>query len=82
MVQLARLITPQGNAIALTPEIYQQIRSLLAAQARRPSPDRLDGIIRVTYGKYADGVSLTQALLAERADERAREDVKTNRVHE
>ena len=70
MLEVARLITPQGKTIELSPEIYKQVQELLARQPKRPARARIDRIIRDTYGKYADGDSLTQALLSERAAER------------
>jgi hypothetical protein len=79
MLEAARLITPQGRTIVLSPEIYKQVQDLLARQSKHASHARIDQIIRDTYGKYADKDSLTQALLAERAAERAREDAKTVR---
>lgn len=78
MSQLARLITPDGKSIDLPPEIYRQVRQFLALP-RRPSRARLTEAIRAAYGKYADGPSLTQALLAERAADRQREDARTAR---
>ena len=78
MSQLARLITPDGKSIDLPPEVYRQVRHFLA-KPRRRSRARLDEAIRATYGKYADGPSLTQALLAERAADRQREDARIAR---
>jgi hypothetical protein len=69
MLEAARLITPQGKTIELSPEIYKQVHELLARQPKRTSHARVDQIIRETYGKYAGGDSLTQALLSERAAE-------------
>jgi hypothetical protein len=69
MIEVARLITPQGKTIELSPEIYKQVQELLARQPKRTSHARVDRIIRDTYGKYAGGDSLTQALLSERAAE-------------
>ena len=79
--QPARLITPQGKHIDLPPEVYKQVKQLLTTHSRRRSRAKVDAAIRATYGKYAGGVSLTQALLAERAFERAREDTKLKRLH-
>jgi hypothetical protein len=72
MAQRARLITPQGKRIELSPEVYRQIKRLLTTRSR--SHTKTNRIIAATYGKYAGGRSLTQALLAERAAERAREE--------
>jgi len=81
MAQPARLITPKGKTINLPPDIYKQIRQLLAARSRRLSKARADNAIRATYGKYAGKQSLTQALLSERATERARDAAKLARRH-
>lgn len=78
MSQFARLITPDGKSIDLPPEVYRQVRQILA-MPRRQSRAKLDEAIRAGYGKYADGPSLTQALLAERTADRQREDAKTAR---
>jgi hypothetical protein len=80
MPHSARLITPDGQSIDLSPDVYRRIRRLLAP-TRRPSRARIDATIRDTYGKYAAGSSLTQALLAERAADRYREDNKSARLH-
>jgi hypothetical protein len=69
MREVARLITPQGKTIELSPEIYMQVQELLDRQPKRSSRARVDKVIRDTYGKYAEGDSLTQALLSERAAE-------------
>jgi hypothetical protein len=82
MVQYARLITPRGKTIELTPEIYKQVRELLARQSRRRPRVSIDQAIRATYGKYAGGDSLTQALLGERTAERAREEAKIARAYD
>ena len=78
MSQPARLITPRGKTIELPPDIYRQVRQMLNTRPRRRSRAKMDEVIRATYGKYAGGVSLTQALLAERAAERSREDHDTH----
>ncbi len=72
----ARLITPRGKVIELPPEIYKQVQQLLSNQKNRRSRARMTRAIRETYGKYKGGKSLTTALLAERAEERVREDAK------
>jgi hypothetical protein len=82
MAQPARLITPEGETIELTAEIYQQVRQLLAARSRRRSRARINKVIYETYSKYAGGPSLTRALLAERAAERARDEAKLARLHD
>jgi hypothetical protein len=70
----ARLITPQGKRIELSPELYRQIRRLLTPRSQPRT--RMDKVITATYGKYAGTCSLTQALLAERAAERLCEERK------
>ena len=77
MAQRARLITPQGKRIELSPEVYRQIRRLLMPRSRPQTKTK--NAIAATYGKYAGGRSLSQALLAERAAERAREEKKLGR---
>jgi hypothetical protein len=79
--QPARLITPKGKTINLPPEVYKQVKQLLSAQSRRRSRAKMTTAIRAAYGKYAGGPSLTKALLAERAAERAREEAKLKRLH-
>ncbi len=81
MSHLARLITPDGKSIELSPDVYQQVRRLLTNTRRRQSRAKLDEAIRATYGKYAGGPSLTQALLNEHAAERRREAAKSSRRH-
>ena len=80
MSHSARLITPDGKSIDLPPDVYRRIRRLLT-NTRRPSRAKIDATIRETYGKYAAGSSLTQALLRERAADRYREDNKATRLH-
>ena len=76
MTQTARLITPQGKSIDLPDDVYRQVEELLAAQPQQQSRAQADKAIKAGYGKFAGGPSLTQALLAERAAERAREEAK------
>ena len=76
----ARLITPRGKKVDLPPEVYEQVKQLVAARSRRRSRARITTAIRATYGKYAGGASITEALLAERAAERAREAAKLKRL--
>ncbi len=79
MTQRALLITPQGKQIELPPEIYREVRQLLAAHTRRRTRAQIDRTLRETYGKYRGGTSLTRALLAERRAERAREEARLKR---
>jgi hypothetical protein len=81
MLEAARLITPQGKTIELSPEVYKQVQDILERQQKRSTRVRIDQAIQNTYGKYADGDSLTHALAAERMDERAREDNKVARFN-
>ena len=74
MAQRARLITPQGKRIELSPQVYRQIKRLITPRSRPQT--KTSQVIAATYGKYAGGRSLTQALLAERVAERAREEKK------
>ena len=76
MNQRARLITPRGKKIDLSPEMYRQIQQLLTLPTRNRTRARIDKVIAATYGKYANGESLTQALRQDHADERARENRK------
>ncbi|MBI5650644.1 MAG: hypothetical protein HZC40_09415 [Chloroflexi bacterium] len=81
MAQHATLITPQGKKIELSPDIYRQIKQLLVNSSRSHTHARVTKTIAATYGKYAGKHSLTQALLAERAAERAREAKKFGRFN-
>jgi hypothetical protein len=77
MAQRARLITPQGKRIELSPEVYRQIKRLLTSRSRPQTKNKQ--VIASTYGKYAGERSLTQALLEERAAERTRRE-KTRKL--
>jgi len=83
MARPARLITPRGKVIELPPEIYKEVRRILdlAAHPRRRSKAKMESVIRRTYGRLAGGPSLTQALLEEKAAERAREEAKLARLY-
>jgi hypothetical protein len=74
-----RLITPEGKTIELSQETYQQIKKLLREGDVTIPKLRRVSEIRSTYGKYAGKPSLTQALLKERQEERAREEAKYRR---
>ena len=76
MARSAQLITPQGRKIELSADVYREVRQILAARPRRASRAKYGAAIQLAYGKYAGGTSLTRALLAERASERAREDAR------
>ena len=75
----ARLITPKGEIIELTPEIYRRVRKLVILPHTRRTTTRF---LRSTYGKYAGKPSLTKALLAERAADLARDEAKIRRWHD
>ena len=77
MTTPARLITPDGKAIELSPETYRQIQKLLREGHLPAHSPRHIAEIRATYGKYAGKPSLVQALLDEREAERAREEAKS-----
>ena len=74
----ARLITPKGEVIELSPAAYRRVRKLVVAPRRLRVTAKF---IRTAYGKYAGKPSLTQALLAERAADLAREEAKIKRWH-
>lgn len=76
MNQLARLITPDGESIDLPVEVYRQIMRLLETRPQRRSARsraQINAAIRRGYGLLASPESFTQALLEERAAEKARE---------
>ena len=79
MTAPARLITPDGKTIELSPDTYQQIEKMLDAGDRIASVSRRVSEIRSTYGKYAGKPSLVRALLRERKAELAREEEKLKR---
>lgn len=74
----ARLITPKGEVINLPPATYRQIRKLIVARRTRRATTKS---IQAGYGKYAGKTSLTEALLAERVADLAREEAKIKRWH-
>ena len=74
----ARLITPKGEIIELSPETYRQVRKLIVARRSRRATEKF---IQSTYGKYAGKPSLTKVLLSERAADLAREETKIKRWH-
>jgi hypothetical protein len=80
MSHSARLITPDGKSIDLPPDVYRRVRRLLTPTRRR-SRAKTEAAIRDTYGKYAAGSSLTQALLNERLAERQHEANKATFRH-
>lgn len=81
MVAPARLITPDGKTIELSPDTYLQIERILDAGDRVEPVSRRISAIRSTYGKYAGRSSLVRALLRERQEERTREEEKLKRRH-
>ncbi len=74
----ARLITPKGEIIELSPSAYRQVRRLVLVRRKRRATAKF---IQSSYGKYAGKASMTQALLAERAADLAREEAKIKRWH-
>jgi hypothetical protein len=80
-METPRLITPQGATILLTPELYQAVLHIVALDQPQPALSREDRLafIHSLRGKYRGEPSLTQALLEERAAERACEDARMQR---
>ena len=78
-MELARLVTPDGTTIILTPDLYQIVLQIVAVDQPRHELSREEKLafIQEAFGKYRGEPSLTQALLEERAAERAREDAET-----
>ena len=74
----ARLITPKGEVIELTPAAYRQVRRLISSRRIRRVSAKA---IQAGYGKYAGKTSLTKALLDERAADLKREEAKIKRWH-
>ena len=74
-MEMPRLITPQGDTIILTPELYRAVLRVVTIERPETELSREERLafIRETFGKYRGEPSLTQALLEERAAERARE---------
>jgi len=78
MVVPARLITPKGEVIELSPAEYRKIRRLVLDRHARRATSKL---IQSAYGKYVGKPSLIKILLAERAADLAREEAKIKRWH-
>jgi hypothetical protein len=78
MTLSARLITPKGEIIELTPETYRRVRKLVVSSRPKRITSRF---IHSTYGKYASRPSMTKALLAQRAADLALEEAKIKRWH-
>ena len=74
----ARLITPKGEVIELSPAAYRRVRKLVITRRRLRVTAKF---IQTAYGKYAGKPSLTKVLLAERAADLAREEAKIKRWH-
>ena len=81
MLTEARLVTPQGKTIILSSDDYRKVAEMLAVREPppRPSPTEARALAIELCGKYADGRSLTQALLEERRKELQREEAKIRR---
>jgi hypothetical protein len=73
------LITPDGKTIELSRETYRKIRHMLVGENQSPDHQARLTKLRKLYGKYANGSSLTKALLEEHAAERARDDARIKR---
>lgn len=71
----ARLITPQGQTIPLSPEMYEAILKILEERKTSPSltSSAMASLLEEMQGKYAGYPSMVQALMAERQAERERE---------
>jgi len=67
MAPPARLITPKGEVIELSPEEYRKIRRLIDTRHSRRVTAKF---IQSTYGKYK-GKGLIKALMAEKEREKA-----------
>jgi hypothetical protein len=73
MLNSARLITPEGKMIELSPEMYRKVQRLLDSKRTvLPLKNRLSAI-RATHGKYAGKTSLTKSLLEEKQAEKNRD---------
>ena len=82
MVKEPRLITPQGETIVLSNPEYEKVAKTLGIAhppAGLPSPAEIRELLNDLRGKYADGPSLTRALLEERRQERQREEAQARR---
>lgn len=78
----ARLVTPQGTTIILSPLEYQKVSEALALRPLtfvRPSLAEARTLVNELRGKYAGRPSLTTALREERRQEREREEAKARR---
>ena len=74
-MEQAILITPQGERITLSPEVYEKVRQLIVIEHPAPqmTKEELEQVIKETMGSLKGGRSLTQALLESRREERALE---------
>ncbi|HID86217.1 MAG TPA: hypothetical protein EYP55_02435 [Anaerolineae bacterium] len=75
-MQTAQLITPEGDTISLPPDVYEAVLNMLEERretACQMPRAKLQALIREMRGKYAGERSLVEALLVERAKERAEE---------
>ena len=78
MAYTARLITPQGQTIPLSPQTYESVLKFLEEQEPSPilTPSALRSLLEETQGKYAGRPSMVRALLAERRAERQRKEAR------
>lgn len=79
MLTSARLITPDGKMIELSPEMYRKVQELLEANRISAPAQKRIAAIRNTHGKYAGKTSLTQALLQQKRTEISRENHRLGR---
>jgi hypothetical protein len=81
MLAEARLVTPDGKIIILSPRDYQKVIESLVVPVAPPSAATADvrALVRELRGKYAGGSSLTEALLRERRAELEREEARIRR---
>ncbi len=73
----ARLITPKGEVIELTPETYRRVRKLVGSPRQKRTTAKF---IQSAYGKYAGRSSLIKTLLAQRAADLELEEAKIKRL--
>lgn len=75
MTFAARLITPQGQTILLSPKMYEAILKILEERESPPAftPSALVSLLEEIQGKYAGHPSMVRALLTERQAEREKE---------
>jgi hypothetical protein len=76
MLVEARLITPEGEVVLLSPRDYRKVLQTLADRAKasgRPRREEARSLVAELRGKYAGAPSLAKVLLEEHKQERERE---------